>query len=75
MSRGFTVVCTNISRVCNTSRVSNRSRVANISGVNIILRSRYQVHVQVLDDVHATNSFARTNILMYLNGVIDACYL
>ena len=47
-SRGITVVCT------------NTSRVANISGVNTILRSRYQIHVQVLDDVHATNSLART---------------
>ena len=53
-SRGITVVCT------NRSRVSNTSRVANISGVNTILRSRYQIHVQVLDDVHATNSLART---------------
>jgi len=39
---------------------------ANISRVNITLRYSYQVHVHVLDDVHATNSLACTTILMSL---------
>jgi len=42
--------------LANRSRVANRSQAANISLVNTQLRSSYQVYVQVLDDVHATDT-------------------
>ena len=54
------MVCTNRSHVSNKGRSLNTSRVANISRVNTVLHSRYQVREPVLNDVCATNTFART---------------